>query len=159
MVATSSHDCILKVHKTTKNIPLFKNESLAKQFWCREPVGSKLDPPTGDSQQENYMNFFYGPIPPGSSSTLVPSKSSFMTGGSGGAGAGGEKAEANKFSGGGVGSGGVGSNARQISRNNQPQFNNGQFNNNNNGTMDYNSNNFAVGGGGRKRYRDTNNNA
>lgn len=43
LLATASHDCILK-------------------FWCREPAGSKLEPPPNETLQENPPNYLYGPM-------------------------------------------------------------------------------------------------
>lgn len=43
LLATASHDCILK-------------------FWCREPSGSRLEPPPNETLQENPPNYLYGPM-------------------------------------------------------------------------------------------------
>lgn len=44
LLASASHDCILK-------------------FWCREPAGSKLEPPLNESVQDNPPTYLYGPLP------------------------------------------------------------------------------------------------
>lgn len=43
LLATASHDCILK-------------------FWCREPIGSKLEPLTTETSAENLPTYYYGPL-------------------------------------------------------------------------------------------------
>jgi WD40 repeat protein len=45
LLATASHDCMLK-------------------FWCREPIGSKLEPPPNESLSENPPNYLFGPLIP-----------------------------------------------------------------------------------------------
>ena len=53
MLASSSHDCIVK-------------------FWSREPPGSKLEPPpTSEMGPENLPTYVHGPIAPGSYSIPV----------------------------------------------------------------------------------------
>ncbi len=54
LLATTSHDCILK-------------------FWCREAPGSKLEQLASEAVQENPPVYAYGPIPVGTPS-IIPIK-------------------------------------------------------------------------------------
>eukprot|EP01034_Spumella_vulgaris_P036774 gene36774-45367_t len=96
LLATASHDCILK-------------------FWCREPPGSRLEQVPSEANQENPPQYAYGPMDPDTPS-IIPMKVNVGggpgqgqqqggQGGHGGGGGGGHN-QGGQYQGGGGGGGG-----------------------------------------------------